>query len=128
MDQVLNAFISKDKVIRLIAKTCHNVNKAYCESIGDNSQPEWEQAGDWQQNSAIDGVKYFLKNTEATPEDMHDNWMREKYMAGWKYGPEKNAVAKTHPCLKPYSELPSAQKVKDSFFISVVRSFTGKSH
>ena len=25
-----------------IAKTCYEVNKVYCESIGDFSQPKWE--------------------------------------------------------------------------------------
>ncbi|CDQ41843.1 hypothetical protein [Virgibacillus salexigens] len=29
-----------------IAELCHNVNKAYCESIGDLSQPKWEDAPD----------------------------------------------------------------------------------
>jgi len=27
-----------------IAKVCHEANRAYCESIGDNSQLSWEDA------------------------------------------------------------------------------------
>ena len=27
-----------------IARVCHNVNKAYCEAIGDDSQVTWEEA------------------------------------------------------------------------------------
>jgi hypothetical protein len=27
-----------------IAKVCHETNRAYCETLGDNSQPPWEEA------------------------------------------------------------------------------------
>ena len=27
-----------------IARVCHEVNRAYCQAIGDNSQPTWEDA------------------------------------------------------------------------------------
>ena len=40
-----------------IAKVAHEINLAYCESIGDNSQPTWELAPDWQKSSAINGVQ-----------------------------------------------------------------------
>ncbi len=32
-----------------IAKVCHEANRAYCQTIGDNSQLAWEQAEEWQQ-------------------------------------------------------------------------------
>ncbi len=35
-----------------IARVCHEVNKAYCEALGDNSQPTWEDAPEWQRSSA----------------------------------------------------------------------------
>ena len=31
-----------------IARVAHQVNKAYCEALGDTSQPDWENAPDWQ--------------------------------------------------------------------------------
>ena len=37
--------------IKQIAKTCHEVNKAFCESIGDASQPSWNDAPQWQKIS-----------------------------------------------------------------------------
>lgn len=27
-----------------VAQIAHEINKAYCESIGDTSQPSWEEA------------------------------------------------------------------------------------
>lgn len=104
-----------------IAKICHNVNRAYCESIGDNSQPTWEEAPEWQRNSAIDGVRFHLGN-EVTPEDSHSNWCKQKIEDGWVYGEVKDPELKEHPCLVPYRQLPPEQRTKDYLFKAVVDS------
>jgi hypothetical protein len=106
----------------IIAKLCHEVNRAYCESIGDFSHLEWEKSPDWQKNSAIDGVKFHLNN-ETTPERSHRNWMTHKAADGWKYGPVKNEKKKTHPCMLPYDELPQEQRTKDYIFKAVCDYF-----
>ena len=118
----LNIMELQEKVEQA-AKTCHEVNKAYCESLGDNSQPSWEDAPDWQKNSAIDGVKNIIDGVIKTPEDSHKSWLAEKDKTGWVYGEEKDAEKKTHPCILPYEELPPEQRVKDDLFMAVVRSF-----
>ncbi len=109
--------------VEQMAKTCHEVNKAYCESLGDNSQPSWEDVPDWQKNSAIDGVKNIIDGVIKTPEDSHKSWLAEKDKTGWVYGKEKDAEKKTHPCILPYEELPPEQRVKDDLFMAVVHSF-----
>ena len=106
-----------------IAKTCHEVNRAYCQSIGDNSQPAWSDAPEWQRTSAINGVGYHLSNPDSKPEDSHNSWLEEKKRTGWKYGPVKDPEKKEHPCFVPYDELPPEQQVKDALFLGVVRSF-----
>jgi len=103
-----------------IARACHEANMSVCVSLGDESQPAWDDAPDWQKQSAINGVIFHLKNPGAGPAGTHENWMREKLDAGWTYGPVKNVDAKTHPCLVPYNELPEEQQNKDRVFISVV--------
>lgn len=40
-----------------VAQVAHEINKAYCDSIGGASQPSWENAPEWQQSSAINGVQ-----------------------------------------------------------------------
>ena len=55
-----------------IATVAHELNKAYCESIGDNSQPTWEDAPEWQKSSAVNGVKFHLENPDASPSAIHD--------------------------------------------------------
>ena len=108
--------------IDLIAKVCHNVNKAYCESIGDDSQLFWEDAPDWQKESARNGVIFHEGNPDSKPCDSHNNWMAEKEEAGWVHGPVKDVEKKEHPCLVSYDQLPSEQQTKDALFIAVVRS------
>lgn len=34
-----------------IARVCHEVNRAYCQALGDNSQPTWEEAPQWQRQN-----------------------------------------------------------------------------
>lgn len=105
-----------------IAKVAHEVNRAYCLSIGDKSQPEWGSAPKWQKESAVNGVKFHIMNPEATPANSHENWLTEKVAAGWKYGPDKDPLKKEHPCMKPYDDLPQEQRTKDYLFIAVVHA------
>lgn len=109
-------------LIPAVAKACHEANKAYCESLGDDSQPAWKDAPQWQKDSAINGVKFHMMNPESTPEDSHINWTQEKAADGWKYGPKKDPEAKEHPCMVPYEELPEAQRAKDAIFVAIVKS------
>lgn len=104
-----------------IAKVCHEVNRSYCEAIGDHSQKPWDEAEQWQRDSAVKGVDFALANPAATPRDQHQSWMDQKIEDGWIYGVDKDPHAKTHPCLVDYSELPQEQRVKDHLFQSVVK-------
>ena len=104
-----------------IAAVAHEVNRAYCHSIGDDSQPAWNDAPDWQQKSAIAGVEYHLENPSASPEDSHISWLKVKEADGWKYGPVKDPEKKEHPCYVPYKELPKEQQAKDYLFSAVVK-------
>lgn len=105
-----------------IAELAHNVNRAYCQAIGDLSQPCWDEAPEWQKASAINGVEAHL-NAPLTPEEIHVSWLAEKTSQGWVYGPIKDPENKIHPCCVPYSELSADQKVKDFLFAAVVGAF-----
>lgn len=104
-----------------IAMVCHEVNKSYCEAIGDNSQTNWSNAPDWQKESAIDGVKFVIKNGP-NPELQHKAWMTTKIKDGWIYGPYKDVGLKTHPCMVPHAKLPQEQQVKDHLFGTIVNT------
>lgn len=112
------------EMVTEIARVCHEVNRAYCQAMGDQSQGHWEHAPDWQRESAINGVLYHLKHPDSTPADSHNSWLAEKEAAGWKYGPTKDAEKKEHPCFVPYDQLPREQQAKDYLFLAVVRSMS----
>ena len=113
--------ISQWKVID-IAKVCHEVNRAYCVSLGDDSQPPWVSAPEWQKDSCYMGVIFICENLSATPRESHEKWLRDKEAAGWKWGPVKDVEKKEHPCFRPYDELPKEQQTKDALFIAVVKA------
>lgn len=108
--------------VEQIAEVCHETNRAYCTTLGDNSQPPWASAPQWQRDSAINGVRFHLDNPDAKPSHSHDEWLKEKQASGWKYGPVKDAQKKEHPCIVPYEALPEDQKAKDALFIGVVNA------
>jgi len=104
-----------------IARVCHEVNKAYCEALGDNSQPTWEDAPAWQRESARMGVDLHLMGNFG-PEASHISWMNQKLEDGWTYGPVKDPEAKQHPCIVPFDQLPREQQAKDYIFRAVVHA------
>jgi hypothetical protein len=112
----------KNMLIEKIAQVAHEVNKAYCEAIGDKSQTSWEDAPAWQKESAVLGVMFHVENPDAGPDASHNSWMKQKVDTGWVYGEEKDPEAKTHPCIVPFEELSLSQQVKDYLFRQVVHS------
>ena len=107
-----------------IARTAHEANRAYCAAIGDNSQPQWDDAPEWQRQSAITGVDFLQKNPAAPPSASHDSWLAEKRRDGWTWGAVKNPDTKEHPCFVPYDDLPTEQKAKDYIFGAVVKTLS----
>lgn len=104
-----------------IARVCHEVNRAYCQAIGDNSQPTWEDAPEWQKSSAMLGVELHLSG-EHGPEASHASWLKQKVEEGWVYGPTKNPITKEHPCMVPFEQLSPEQQAKDHLFRQTVHS------
>ena len=103
-----------------IAKVCHEANRALCAGLGDNSQLPWEDAPQWQRDSAVNGVRFNMENPDAPASASHDSWLEEKRVNGWSWGLEKDAELKTHPCYVPYEELPKEQQAKDHLFKATV--------
>ena len=105
-----------------VAKIAHELNASYCRSIGDDSQLSWEDAPEWQKESAVNGVKFHLEHPDASPSASHESWLKQKTEEGWKYGAVKNPETKEHPCFVPYEQLPTEQKSKDYLFKQVIDS------
>lgn len=108
--------------IEQIAKICHEANKYWCEANGDYSQKHWEDAEQWQKESAINGVIFKLNNPNAGDDAQHNAWMNDKIKDGWVYDEVKDVNKKTHPCIVPFNKLPEFQRKKDSLFCAIVEA------
>jgi len=106
-----------------VARICHETNRVYCQTIGDNSQPLWFDAPEWQRNSAINGVQFKIDNPGSTPEQSHENWLKQKEAEGWSFGDVKDPDKKKHPCFIAYEHLPVDQRLKDALFQNIVVAF-----
>ncbi len=115
-----------EKQILVIAEAAHEANMAYCCAMGDYSQRYWDDAPDWQRESATKGVTFLAENPSAPPSASHDSWLKEKLDSGWKYGPEKDPEKKEHPCCVSYEELPLSQRAKDVLFQAVVKGLIAR--
>lgn len=109
-----------------IARVCHEANRAYCQTIGDDSQMPYQSSPTWQIESAMKGVEFCQANPDAPPSANHDSWLKQKEAEGWKYGAVKDVDKKEHPCFVPYDQLPLEQKLKDYLFKAVVGALTVK--
>lgn len=105
-----------------IARVAHEINRAYCQAIGDHSQLAWEFAPEWQRDAAHDNVAFHLLHPDAGPEASHQAWMAKKLADGWQHGPVKRPDLKQHPALLPFEQLPSEEKAKDFLFRAVVQA------
>ncbi|HKF39515.1 MAG TPA: RyR domain-containing protein [Candidatus Acidoferrum sp.] len=110
-----------------IARVCHEANRAYCETIGDSSEPSWKDAPAWQRQSARNAVMWHWAQLEEaqepSPRHIHEAWVKEKQETGWSYGAVKDESKKEHPCLVPYEHLPETEKLKDHIFSGIVKAF-----
>jgi hypothetical protein len=106
--------------VESIARVCHEVNRAYCQAIGDDSQPTWDDAPAWMRDSIISGVQFHLDNPDAGPETSHEKWVEHKAARGWTHGPLKDHESKQHPCMVLFAELPIVDQAKDYIFRAIV--------
>jgi hypothetical protein len=102
-----------------IAKVCYEVNRAYCQALGDHSQSTWEYAPEWQRASVRMGVDLHTMG-DFGPEASHISWMKQKLEEGWVYGEVKDPEKKEHPCMVPFDLLPPEQRAKDYIFMTIV--------
>lgn len=111
-----------DEDVENIAVFAHEANRTYCQTLGDDTQNDWDNAPDWQKESARAGVRLHLEG-EHDAKASHVSWSNQKLADGWKYGPHKDPLNKEHPCLVEFEKLPAEQQIKDHIFRTVVVTF-----
>ncbi|MFN7056454.1 RyR domain-containing protein [Hyphomonas sp.] len=105
-----------------IARVVHEALRAWSAANGQHDIPAWEEAPDWMQASTCESVHHALTHPEESGEAQHAQWLRQKEAGGWRYGPVKDAAAKTHPLMVPWNALPDVERRKDVLLQAVVRA------
>lgn len=102
-----------------IARTAHEVNRAYCQELGEDAHPEWSLiAGDEREQVRV-AVRCVLDGTYVSLEDQHEAWKERRLAAGWTWGPIKDVADKKSPALVSWERLPEEQRAKCAIFRAV---------
>lgn len=56
---------------------------------------------------------------QTTPEKEHESWMAAYEAMGWRYGPVRDPLAKTHPDMLPFDDLGKLERDKDAVFLAI---------
>ncbi len=63
--------------------------------------------------SGVNLPEELLPLVEEMARNVHEVWAQNRLNEGWTYGPARDDIRKTHPCLVPYDELPESEKDYD---------------
>lgn len=63
--------------------------------------------------SSVELPETLSELTETLARNVHEVWAAARLSQGWSYGPRRDDLRKTHPCLVPYDELPESEKEYD---------------
>jgi len=80
----------------------------------------WEKRDEAFKKQMTEYVEGLRGKTLPTPEEAHNSWWRKYEEMGWKYGEVRDIVAKTHPDMVPFNELPKDERDKDEVFLALV--------
>lgn len=81
----------------------------------------WDDRDDAFRAQFLDIIdRYCAMAVLPTPEEAHNSWWDAYAAMGWRYGPERDSVEKTHPDMVPFGELEQREQDKDAVFLALV--------
>lgn len=63
--------------------------------------------------SRVDLPQDLVELRERLAENNHDHWALQRMSDGWRWGPQRDDEARTHPDLVPYADLSDSEKEYD---------------
>ena len=107
--------------IEQIARSAHDVVNVYGESLGEVSQPKFDELDELSKETIVEAVHLLKSEEKIYAGSVHNAWVNKMIDAGWVHGKVYDIEAKTHPDMIDYRSLPPLQRAKDRLFNSVVR-------
>jgi len=103
------------------AEWIYEVARFEAMASGRSIVPEpWQQRNESFRLQMTEHVESLRGKPLPTPEEAHDSWWRKYEEMGWKYGDVRDPVAKTHPDMVPFGDLPKDEQDKDEIFLALV--------
>lgn len=56
---------------------------------------------------------------KSSPEELHDDWVMAYKAMGWRFGWQRDPVAKKHPDMVPFKDLEQREQDKDAVFVAL---------
>jgi hypothetical protein len=109
-----------------VAQVVHGAHCALNAVLGDPAPDgPWETLTPEHKEQVTRRVRLIREG--CGPEAIHQAWVSEMTALGWVPGDVKDpcAVPRTHPCLRPWRELPPDQQRKDTQAIAITRNLLG---
>jgi len=97
-------FFMEKPLVEVIAKAAYEVNRAYCQTIDDNSHLPWDELPPDQKERTIENVTFILAYPDVKPEELFVDWIEGSLEGDDVY--------------------PRFIDIKYAIFIAVVRNFT----
>jgi hypothetical protein len=102
-----------------LARVIHEANRAWNVHLDDPApDPPWDALPDWHKQMITERITQIRAGL--TPAQIHAEWITYLTADGWTWASAKDPGRKTHPCLRPYAELPGEQQVKDDLAVAIV--------
>lgn len=109
-----------------IARTVYEANRVLCAALGDRSRPYWKNAPIEHRDVIVSGVVWATEHPDATPQQAHENCLKDWAARGWKYGPVRNSESKETPAFVSWEQMSEGDRLKNELFLIVVRSMLEK--
>lgn len=80
----------------------------------------WSQRDDAFRSQFLNVIEMMVgPDRKSSPKELHQDWIEAYEAMGWQYGPMRDADAKTHPDMVPFSELGWKEQIKDAVFVAL---------
>ena len=107
-----------------IARIAHDADRSLCALHGDMTTPGWFQLDDVHRENARVGVAIAVSMPDATPEQLHGVWLKDRKADGWRFGPQYDGLGKRDPLIRPWSRLTRLTQLREQLFVAVVRALS----
>jgi hypothetical protein len=103
------------------ARICYGLQVMLREELG-HPVPGWEDLPPATQKGQAELVR--LARMGASEREMHQSWCALMTGLGWRYGPVRDAIARTHPMVRDWDDLDSLSQACERITVQTIRVLT----